>query len=292
MKELLLNVSRWGMLAFLLTSMLEVGLSLTVKQILAPLKNARLIILSLLGNFIVVPLLALGLAKAVRLEEPFAIGLMLLAVMPGAPFIPKIVQLARANLPFATTLMVLLMVGTVLDLPILLSQLLKVKVDVGQLEKSLLLSMLLPLFIGLALHSIWSPPGWVRRSLALLANMSGVLVIVLILALNFQSVVHVFGTGAIFAGIVFIGLSVLTGLLLGGHDREIRHALALGTGSRNIAAALLIGAQDFKDPKVNVMVTVTAIVGFFILLLTAGVFSRRARESTSSSLEPAASHPT
>jgi len=291
MKELLLNVSRWAMLVFLLTCMLEVGLSLTLGQILTPLKNARLVILSLVANFLIVPLLALSIARAVGLEQPFATGLLLLGLAPGAPFIPKIVQLARGNLAFATALMVLLMVGTVFDLPILLSSLLQVKVDAEQIEESLLLSMLLPLFIGLALHSIWSPPRWVGRSLALVANVSGLLVVVLIVALNFRSVVHVFGTGAIFAGLVFIVLSVLTGLLLGGRDRGIRQALALGTGSRNIAAALLIGAQDFKDPKVNVMVTVTGIVGLFVLLLAAGVFSRRARELASSSLQPAASHP-
>jgi len=117
------------MLVFLLASMLEVGLSLTVGQILAPLKNTRLVILSLVANFLVVPLLAVGIAKAIGLEQPFATGLVLLGLAPGAPFIPKVVQLARANLAFATALMVLLMVGTLFDLPILLSRLLQVKVD-------------------------------------------------------------------------------------------------------------------------------------------------------------------
>jgi BASS family bile acid:Na+ symporter len=278
------------MLVFLLASMLEVGLSLTVGQILAPLKYARLVVLSLVANFLVVPLLAFGIAKAIRLEQPFATGLVLLGLAPGAPFIPKIVQLARANLAFATALMVLLMVGTLFDLPILLSQLLQVKVDAEQIEKALLLTMLLPLCIGLAVH--WrfpSLPDWVRRSLALVANVSALLVLILIIALNFQSVLHVFGTGAIFAGVLFVVLSLLAGSLLGGHDRGIRHALALATASRNVAAALLIGAQDFKDPKVNVMVTVTAIVSLFILLPAAVVFGRR--EAAQSSLEPATSHP-
>jgi len=151
--------------------------------------------------------------------------------------------------------------------------------------------MLLPLCIGLTVHWRFPPlPDWVRRSLARVANVSALLVLILIIALNFQSVLHVFGTGAIFAGVVFVVLSLLAGSLLGGHDRGIRHALALATASRNVAAALLIGAQDFKDPKVNVMVTVTAIVSLFILLPAAVVFGRRARESTAS-LEPATSHP-
>ena len=104
MNELLLSISRWAMLVFLLTSMLEVGLSLTVQQVLAPLQNGWLVLRALLANFILVPLLAFGIAKGLRLEQPFAIGLLLLGLAPGAPFIPggigscvKIVQLRWLN---------------------------------------------------------------------------------------------------------------------------------------------------------------------------------------------------
>ena len=45
-------------LTFVVGSMLGTGLSLTVAQILQPLKNARLVILALLANFVLVPLLA------------------------------------------------------------------------------------------------------------------------------------------------------------------------------------------------------------------------------------------
>jgi BASS family bile acid:Na+ symporter len=47
MMDLLLKMTRGGMLVFLLASMVELGLSLTWEQVLAPLKNVRLIVLSL-----------------------------------------------------------------------------------------------------------------------------------------------------------------------------------------------------------------------------------------------------
>ncbi|HII02619.1 TPA: bile acid:sodium symporter family protein [Methanosarcinaceae archaeon] len=46
---------------FVLTSMLGMGFSLTVPQIVAPLRNTKLVLLSLAANFILVPLLALGI---------------------------------------------------------------------------------------------------------------------------------------------------------------------------------------------------------------------------------------
>jgi BASS family bile acid:Na+ symporter len=273
MIEVLNNVSQWAMLAFLIASMLELGLSLTLSQILAPLKNVRLVGLSLLANFIIVPLLAFGIAKLLRLDQGFAIGLLLLGLAPGAPFIPKVVQLARGNVPFAVGLMVLLMVGTVLDLPLVLPRLMSsVQVDAWQIEKSLFLLMLLPLFVGLVVHARFQKlPGWLRPMLGRVANLAGLVVLVLIVALNLKSVVSVFGTGAIFAGIVFFALSALVGWLAGGSDRATRYALSLGTSLRNVAAALLVGGNSFKDPKVNVMVIVTALVGLVMVVPIASV---------------------
>ena len=57
-----------------------------------------------------------------------------------------------------------------------------------------------------------------------------------------------------------------TGWLLGGPDGDTRRVLALGTGQRNIAAALVVASQSFGDPKVIVMVIVVAIVGLIILM--------------------------
>lgn len=53
----LATVGVLGRLIFVLTSMLGMGFSLTVQQILAPLSNRKLEILSLAANFILVPLL-------------------------------------------------------------------------------------------------------------------------------------------------------------------------------------------------------------------------------------------
>jgi predicted Na+-dependent transporter len=59
--SLLFNLS---VLIFVLASMFGMGLSLTIKQILAPLRNTSLVLKALAANFILVPLLAFLLARA------------------------------------------------------------------------------------------------------------------------------------------------------------------------------------------------------------------------------------
>jgi predicted Na+-dependent transporter len=65
-------------LAFVVTSMLTMGLSLTIPQVLAPLRNGRL--LALLANFMFTCL--------IPVQEVLRIGIILLGTAAGAPFLP------------------------------------------------------------------------------------------------------------------------------------------------------------------------------------------------------------
>ena len=101
--------------------------------------------------------------------------------------------------------------------------------------------------------------------LDLISNISLILLMCLITAANIDKVLQVFGTRAILAGLLFIVLGLGTGWLLGGSGAGTKRVMALGTGQRNIAAALVV-ASSFSDPKVVVMVIVVAIVGLIVLM--------------------------
>jgi BASS family bile acid:Na+ symporter len=248
--------------------MLAMGFGLTLGGIIAPLRDVRRVVLSLLANFLLVPLIALALAAILRLDEPFGVGLLVLGSAAGAPFLPKLTQLAKGNLAFAVGLMVLLMVMTVGFLPLVLPLLLSgVSVDSAKIARSLFLLMLLPLAAALVVKARF--PAAAARSRPILdriSNLSLILFILLLITVNINNVLAVFGTRAILAGLLFIAISFGTGWLLGGPDTDTRRVLALGTAQRNIAAALVVGAQSFKDPRVVVMVIVVAIVGLLILM--------------------------
>ena len=266
--ELLSKAATVAMLSFVVTSMLAMGSGLTVSQISAPLRNARLVVLALLANFVLMPLVALALTKVLWLDEPFGVGLLLLGCAAGAPFLPKLAELAKGNLAFAVGAMVLLMVVTVGYLPIVLPLLLPgVTVDPWNIARSLVLLMLLPLAAGLALKMRYEDLARrVKPVLDLISNISLILLVLLITAANIDKVLQVFGTRGILAGLLFIALGFGIGWLLGGSDGDTRRVMALGTSQRNIAAALVVASQSFSDPKVVVIVIVVAIVGLIILM--------------------------
>jgi bile acid:Na+ symporter, BASS family len=266
--ELLSKAVTVAMLSFVVSSMLAMGAALTVSQIFDPLRNVRLVVLALVANFVLMPLGAFALAKVLWLDEPLGVGLLLLGCAAGAPFLPKLAQLAKGNLPFGVGAMVLLMVITVAYLPIVLPLLLPgVTVNPVKIAQSLVLLMLLPLAIGLFVKARYdATAARVKPALDWLSNVSLILLMVLITVVNFDKVLQVFGTRGILAGLLFIALGFCIGWMLGGPGKDTRTVLALATAQRNIAAALVVGSQSFSDPKVVVMVIVVAIVGLIILM--------------------------
>jgi len=266
--ELLSKAVTVAMLSFVVSSMLAMGAALTVSQIFDPLRNVRLVVLALVANFVLMPLGAFALAKVLWLDEPLGVGLLLLGCAAGAPFLPKLAQLAKGNLPFGVGAMVLLMVITVAYLPIVLPLLLPgVTVNPVRIAQSLVLLMLLPLAIGLFVKARYdATAARVKPPLDWLSNVSLILLIVLITVVNFDKVLQVFGTRGILAGLLFIALGFCIGWMLGGPGNDTRPVLALATAQRNIAAALVVGSQSFSEPKVVVMVIVVAILGLIILM--------------------------
>ena len=265
-------------LVFVVSSMVAMGLGLKVAQITAPLRNLRLVSLSLLANFVLMPAAAVVLARVLRLDEPLGVGLLVLGVAAGAPFLPKLTQIAKGNLPFAVALMVLLMVITVGYLPLVLPVLLPgVSVNPAKIARSLVLLMLVPLAVALAVNA--KLPAAAARAKPLFDRLSSlglILVVVLLVVVNFNKVLSVFGTRAILAGMLFIAFGYAVGWALGGPAADTRPVLGLGTAQRNIAAALVVGGQSFSNPSVVVMVVVVAIVSLLILLPMSRLLARKA----------------
>jgi BASS family bile acid:Na+ symporter len=238
-----------AMLVFVLSSMVAMGLGLTVRQILAPLHNVRLVGVALLANFVLMPLSAVALAALLRLDHPHRVGLLLLGVAAGAPFLPHLVQRAKGNLACAVGLMLLLMVTTVGYLPLVLPVvLLGVAVHPAQIACSLCLLMLLPLAGALALHA--TCPATAARAQPLLewtSTLSLLLVIMLLTVLHIPHIFALSGTHALVAGLVLMAMGYGVGWWLGGPAVDTRLVLGLGTAQHNIAAALVVGSQSFRD---------------------------------------------
>src|SRR6478609_8940003 len=107
MVEALEVVARIAILVFVVACMAAAGLGLGLRDIVAPLRRDRLVAGALVANFVIAPGIAWGLAALFDLDTPYAIGLILLGWAAGAPFLPKLAELARGDIACAVGLMLL-----------------------------------------------------------------------------------------------------------------------------------------------------------------------------------------
>ena len=278
-----LAIGTLGVLIFVITSMLGMGFSLTISQIMAPLKNRKLIIASLVANFVLVPILALLIVRIIPLSEGLQIGLILVGFAAGAPFLPKLVQLAKGDMAFTAGLMVLLMVITIAYLPIVLPFVLTgVQVNPWEIARSLIVLMLIPLAVALFIRARYEEVAkGLIPTMAMAANLS-LAALFIGYFVGYSDVTYgVLGTGGILISVLLVVGAVVIGYLLGGTDKNNKTVLALGTGQRNLAAAFAIASGNFAaNPEVMIEIMDVAVIGFIILMIIAGERGRRSGQGT------------
>jgi BASS family bile acid:Na+ symporter len=267
-----------SLLVFVIGSMASMGLSLKMGQILEPLKNVKLVLLALGVNFVAVPIVAYAITALFPLDESLRVGLILLATAAGAPFLPKLAEVAQGNVAFSVGLMVLLMVVTIVYLPIVLPLLLGgVEVSPWDIAQSLIVMMLIPLAVGLLINWRYEETAAkIQPTFGQASNIALLVLTVLGLVLNFRSMIGLVGSWGILAGIIFIVLSLVIGYLLGGSDKGIKSVMGLGSGQRNISAALVVAGQNFGMDVITYLMVI-AVIGLVILMPAAGELGKRAK---------------
>lgn len=267
MTEILRTVSNLSIIAFAVSSMLSAGFSFTFRDIVAPFREPNRIARALLGNFVLVPLLALVIARAFSLEPALAVALILLGTAAGAPFLIKLVALAAADVALGTALLVLLVPMTVVYMPFVVPWLAPgAAVNAASIAVPLAMTMLLPLVFGLIVTE--SAPRWANRFQPIARSVSTVtlvLVLVTTLLVHVSGVIDIVASRAIFALVLFVLGSFVIGYVIASPHPERRVVLGLGTAQRNVAAATVVAAGL---PGIDTLVTVVvaALLGLLLLI--------------------------
>jgi BASS family bile acid:Na+ symporter len=257
----------WLTLVGLIAIMLAMGLRVTIAEVMASARQTRLILLALAANFILVPALTFGLLYIFDPHAMVAVGFLMLAVCPGAPVTPPLVAVARGDVPCAVGLMVILAGLSALLSPALLSLLLVpllpqsgLQFDYLAIVRTLLAVQILPLAVGLGIHH-WMPrlSDRIAQPLTQVANVLLLSLIVLVLVREHETLVAI-RPRAWFGMLLLLSASLVIGWLCGGPAEATRKALALTTGVRNVAVALVIVSASFPDTP-----AVTAVVGYALV---------------------------
>ncbi len=269
MRQIIPILDKIAFLAFVVATMFGTGLKLTVQQIWQPLRNIRLVVLSLFTNFVLVPLFVYLLLQVIPVNEPVKDGLIIMALASGPPALPKLAQIVKGNLAFSTGLMMMLMLGTVFYMPMVLPLVLEgVEVNSWDIAKPLIVMMIIPLVIGLLIKAKYEDIALNLQTITFkISNFGLLLGLGVRLIVHFNEIIILLKTGVIFICAIFIIFSFTVGYLLGGPGIDTQRVLGVGTAQRNFAAALLIGTSNFDDPNVISVIMVTSLLMMVSVLI-------------------------
>jgi len=247
--ELIITLSIY---LFIITSMLFIGLGHSYRDILAPFKNVKLVLLALLVNLILIPVAGYLIATVFALSGAMIVGFLLMTSAPGASYSPRIAEIAEGDVPFSTGLMFLLSTVALVSAPITILLLLPEgsTVSVWPVIRTLLLLMFIPMVIGLLIRArrpsiaekLMSPVVWTSYIMILV-----VFVVFLLYKIFSPDPVgglrDLFGTMGILAIVLAVGISLILGYLFGGPAEGTRRSLAMGSANRNAGMALLFATS-------------------------------------------------
>lgn len=274
-------------LVFLVTTMGAIGLKVTVGELAVAFDHRGLMIRSLVVNVVVAPLLGLLLVTVVPMSRDAAIAILLLAAAPGGLNAIQFTSKSRGALGYAAVLLFVLSLVAILLSPFIAALLLHLRASLalpyGRIVGALLLTLLLPLTAGLAIHR-WArrAAGLLSKPLSLCGTLAFVVVVVRLMGKRKEAIAAL-GSGELLAMVGLILALMVVAWLAGGPSRETRRVLATATSMRNAGLCLIVADHAFPDT--GVLVAVVAFSGLMIfpnMLLTVYAMAKQRRSSGAS----------
>lgn len=225
----------------------SLGLGATSRTIWEAMRRRSFLLVAAL-NVVAMPLIAFALMELVPLPPEQAMAVILCATCAGGPMAMKASQIAGADLSWAFSLTIVLLVLNLVTLPLWSTALMTehFAVQAGSLFTVLILPIVVPVAIGVLIGSrLADPSRWVQRTA--LVSTIGLMAVVAVGIFNYFAVLttlHLSALAASALGVIVIG--GIIGWLIG--DRpERRRATSLVTLNRANSVALLAIAQTQPD---------------------------------------------
>lgn len=267
-------------------TVLSLGMTFTVRQLVAPLRRVWLVVVMVVVNAVIIPGLAWGIAKASPMDSAYVPGLVLAALGAGSAASLKGGQLSkRVDLPLAVSVVVVLQLVNIVAVPLWAGEVVSgVSISAWDIVKSLLALVLLPLVAGLLLRARYTDraPVW-QPELVKVANLALVVALTTGIAANWSTITSMFTSWVIITSVVIIVTAGAVGLVVGGRRAETRMTTGMVSVFRfGSLGLIIIGTQLNGDPTYAGPAITFALIDFLVPLALAVELGHRARPTAAS----------
>jgi len=253
--------------------MFGIGLGVTPREWRDAWRSPAPMLRALFAVLIVVPAIALAVTRVFDLPRWSEIGIVLMAISPGAPVALRR-SLAAGGLPaFASCLQISIALLAVVSMPLSIAALNQLYAGHASIEpwdvmRQVFVAQLLPLGLGSALRQGWAPLA--ARIEARVTRAGSFLLlgtVVLALANLWQPTVAA-GSGVLAAIALVTSLALAAGHLLG--DAPV----AISSAVRNPGLALLVATFNAAPPQVTATILAYVVVSAIVVTLYVAIATR------------------
>lgn len=224
----------------------------------------------LFSVLIAVPVIALAVTRLFDLPRLVEIGIVLMAISPGAPVALRRSLGAGGHHAFAPSLQICSVALAVVSMPLTIAILNLLyaghaSISPWEVARQIFFSQLLPLGVGITMRQFG--PHVADRIEPALRRFGAALLVatLLILLLNLWEVTVRAGSGVLAAIVVTTAGALAAGHLLGGPEPSMRTAVAIGSAARNGGLALLVATRNDAPPAVIATILAYLVVSVFTI---------------------------
>ncbi len=251
--------------ATLFTVMFDLGLAIVPGEFRWVLQHPAQLLKGLFCVLIAVPVIALVVTKGLDLPRSAEVGIVLMAISPGAPVALRRSLGAGGHRAFAPALQIAVAILAVVSMPLWIAALdeyygARAFVGPQHLARQVFVAQLLPLSLGMITRRMSvGGAAWLEPKLRRVGSALLVLLLVLVLIDIWQVVI---GAGwRVSLAIVFVtALALAVGHLLGAPEPATRTAMAICSAARNPGLALLVVTLNGAPPAI-----IAAVLAYLVI---------------------------
>ena len=270
--------------ATLFTVMFDLGLAIVPGEFRWVLQHPAQLLKGLFCVLIAVPVIALVVTRALDLPRLAEVGIVLMAISPGAPVALRRSLGAGGHRSFAPALQIAVAILAVVSMPLSIAALdeyygTRAVIAPQHLARQVFFAQLLPLALGMVMTRLFITTA--SRLAPRLHRLGGVLLIMFLVVVLIDILPVVIGAGWHVAAAIAIVtvLALAIGHLLGGPEPATRTETAITSAARNPGLALLVLTLNASQPAIAATVLAYVVVSALTVIPYAIWRSRAAQRA-------------
>ena len=265
-------------IVFTIANLLSMGLQVNLGKMIKIVGNPKFLGLTIGLGWVIGPAIAYLITLLFPLDNKYIIALFIGSLAPCAPFLPPLLPKAHGDIVYAGAFIPVAAIGTSILMPILAPLLVKgIDMSIMSLLKPLFITVLLPVLIGASIKTFAEKVAdKIFNPVKKLAGLSTLLTVIFCLMLYYKQMWATAGSMAMLSLTIFMVVMGLVSYYSGfGLNRGQKVVMALGMGTRNIAA-VLIGVLTIANvsPDTVAMVVIWTLWSFILSLIIAPIMGK------------------